>query len=175
MPEEEKRVLRTERGYLPKKRRPRFSRPLRDAYGHLAGWEPLDVERDMVRAMVAAGIPQPQICACLDVSESTLRKHCGHDIATGATMANHKVAESLFWMATEGPIQQRLPAAIFWMKTRGGWKEIQYIEQLRPPSEMSDDELNTAIALARSGRRPRNSGGRVVQLVTDRTRETKSG
>ena len=122
-------------------RRPRFSHPKRDAQGRLAGWEPLDVERDMVRSMVAAGIPRPQICTCLNISETTLRKYCGHDLETGATQANLKVANSLFWMATEGPIQQRLPAAIFWMKTRGGWKEIQYIEQLRPPSEMSDDEL----------------------------------
>lgn len=135
--------------------------------GQYLGWNPTNVERDGVRRMVANGIPTPLVCQIMGIAERTLRKYCQHDLTTAAAEANDKVAGSLFWMATEGPIQQRLPAAIFWLKVRAGWKEVEYIEMLRPPSEMTDDELAKAIQFARqsSGRKSRKVGGRVVSLA----------
>lgn len=138
--------------------------------GKFLGWDPTDIERDAVRSMVGNGIPHAMICDILGISDTTLRRHCGHDLQVGAAEANNKVADSLFWMATDGPVAQRLPAAIFWLKVRAGWREIQYIEQLRPPAEMSDDELASAIKLAKESSRGKGRPrGRVVDLANYRT------
>lgn len=56
--------------------------------------------------------------------------------------ANAKVAEFLFRKATtEGP--QCVTAAIFWMKTRGGWREAPHTHHLSVSriEDMSDEEL----------------------------------
>lgn len=143
--------------------------------GKFAGWDPTEVERELVRSMVGNGIPHTMICEILGIGDTTLRRHCGHDLQVGAAEANNKVASSLFWMATDGPVAQRLPAAIFWLKTRAGWREIQYIEQLRPPAEMSDDELSKAIQLAKESSRGKGRPrGRVVDFAHYRTGTPRS-
>src|SRR5580704_12816489 len=60
----------------------------------------------------------------------TLRKHCSTELDTGATRANSKVADFLFYGICGGTSKPafkderaRVTAAIFWMKTRGGWSE----------------------------------------------------
>jgi hypothetical protein len=60
--------------------------------------------------------------------------------------AGHKVAEFLFRKATtEGP--QCVTAAIFWMKTRSGWRETPQSHEIaiKPASEMTDAELEARI------------------------------
>ena len=54
--------------------------------------------------------------------------HCGTELDTGATRANSKVADFLFYGICGGTgkpafrdERARVTAAIFWMKTRGGW------------------------------------------------------
>ena len=66
----------------------------------------------------------------LGVSKPTLRKHCGSELDTGGTRANSKVADFLFYGICGGTgkpafkdERARVTAAIFWMKTRGGWSE----------------------------------------------------
>jgi hypothetical protein len=95
-----------------------------DAAGHLG--------RDYRRAetMAAYGIPEADIARVLGVSKPTLRKHCGTELDTGATRANSKVADFLFYGICGGTgkpafkdERARVTAAIFWMKTRGGWSE----------------------------------------------------
>ena len=76
----------------------------------------------MVQGMCAAGIPQAQIASACGLSEPTLRKHYRHQLDHGGILANAKVAANLFRMAT-GEGREAVAAAIFWMKTRGGWKE----------------------------------------------------
>ena len=122
-------------------------------------------DREVVRSMSAYGIPQVMICKCLGFSERTLRRNFKRELEVAATEANVVVAQSLFYMATRGPYPQRLPAAIFWLKVRAHWKEINYVEQLRPPSAMSDEELDQAIALAQNAS---SKGGRVVNLAAHR-------
>jgi hypothetical protein len=63
-----------------------------------------------------------EIAKELKISPKTLRKHYREELDTGATKANVKVAESLYRKATgDGP--QSVTAAIFWLKTRAGWKQ----------------------------------------------------
>src|SRR6476646_6668571 len=66
--------------------------------------------------------PEADVGRVLGIDAKTLRKHYRDELDTGAIKATAKVAEFLFRTATtEGP--QCVTAAIFWLKTRGHWKE----------------------------------------------------
>ena len=93
-------------------------------------WTPTDPQRRQAETMAAYGIPEADIARVLGVSKPTLRKHCGTELDTGATRANSKVADFLFYGICGGTgkpafkdERARVTAAIFWMKTRGGWSE----------------------------------------------------
>ena len=77
--------------------------------------------------MAAFGIPEQNIARVVGIDPKTLRKHYRDELDMGQTKATAKVAESLFRKATtDGP--QSVTAAIFWLKTRGGWKETSAVE-----------------------------------------------
>src|SRR6202043_1831130 len=89
-----------------------------------------DAQRGKAETMAAYGIPEADIARVLGVSKPTLRKHCGTELDAGATRANSKVADFLFYGICGGTSKPafkderaRVTAAIFWMKTRGGWSE----------------------------------------------------
>ena len=83
--------------------------------------------RRQVEAMAAFGIPEQNIARVVAIDAKTLRKHYREELDTGQTKATAKVAESLFRKAMgDGP--QSVTAAIFWLKTRGGWKETSTVE-----------------------------------------------
>ena len=88
-------------------------------------WRPTDEQRRIVETMVGFGVPQPAIAAIFGVGEDTLRKRCGAEIELGTFKANAKVAEGLYKRATfqTGEERSNVTAAIFWMKTRAGWRE----------------------------------------------------
>ena len=60
-------------------------------------WTPTDAQRRQAETMAAYGIPEADISRVLGVSKPTLRKHCGSELDTGATRANSKVADFLFY------------------------------------------------------------------------------
>jgi hypothetical protein len=72
--------------------------------------------------MAGYGVPETEIAGVLGVDPKTLRKHYRAELDHGHTKANARVAESLYRKATsDGP--QSVTAAIFWLKTRAGWRE----------------------------------------------------
>ena len=88
-------------------------------------WTPTVAQRRQAETMAAYGIPEAEIARVLGVSKPTLRKHCGTELG-----ANSKVADFLFYGICGGTgkpafkdERARVTAAIFWMKTRGGWSE----------------------------------------------------
>lgn len=81
---------------------------------------PSEKTRQEVSALTAYGIRQEEIAKLLNIAEKTMRKHYKNEIEIGSTIANAKVAESLFSMATKG---KNVAAAIFWAKARMGWSE----------------------------------------------------
>ena len=93
--------------------------------------EPTDQTRKTVEAMSAYGIKQQDIALVLSISKPTLEKHYRLELDTACAKANSKVAESLYNKAT-GSHPQAVTAAIFWMKTRGGWKDTSRIEHTGP-------------------------------------------
>jgi hypothetical protein len=60
-------------------------------------WTPTDAQRRQAETMAAYGIPEADIAHVLGVSKPTFRKHCGIELDTGATRANSKVADFLFY------------------------------------------------------------------------------
>jgi hypothetical protein len=81
---------------------------------------PTDEQRKTVKAMIGYGIVQTDIATVIGIDPKTLRLHYASEIATGAIEANAQVAQSLFKAATKGG---NMTAAIWWTKTRMGWKE----------------------------------------------------
>ena len=79
-------------------------------------------QRRQVEAMAGYGVPEADIARVLGIDPKTLRKHYRDELDTGHIVANANVAESLFRKAT-GDHRQSVTAAIFWLKTRAGWRE----------------------------------------------------
>jgi len=78
--------------------------------------------RRQVEAMAGYGVPEVEIVGVVGVSPKTLRKHYRDELDHGHVKANAKVAENLYRKAT-GEGREAVIAAIFWLKTRAGWKE----------------------------------------------------
>jgi hypothetical protein len=104
--------------------------------------EPDERGRRQVGALAAYGIPEADIARVVGIDPKTLRKHYLDELDTGGIKATAKVAEFLFRKATtEG--HQCVTAAIFWMKTRGGWREAPQTQEIAVSKfdRMSEDEL----------------------------------
>ena len=99
--------------------------------------------RRQVEALAAYGVPETDIARVVGIDPKTLRKHYRDELDLGATKATAKVAEFLFRKATtEGP--QCVTAAIFWMKTRGGWRETPQAHEVAicgDVHDLSDEDL----------------------------------
>jgi len=89
--------------------------------------QPDEPSRRQVQAMAGYGIPEADIACVLEIDPKTLRKHYRGELKTGHIKANARVAENLFRKAT-GEGREAVVAAIFWLKTRAGWKETQVHE-----------------------------------------------
>ena len=85
--------------------------------------EPTDQNRKMVESMSAYGIPQEDISKVIGISVDTLAKYYREELDTATAKANAKVAETLYRQATNVDNPRSATAAIFWLKTRGGWRE----------------------------------------------------
>lgn len=80
---------------------------------------PTDQTRSQVSALASFGVPQDDIAAYIDIDPKTLRKHYRRELDTAETRANAAVAKRLYEQATGDSV----PAAIFWLKARAGWRE----------------------------------------------------
>ena len=109
---------------------------------------PDDFHRRQVEAMAGYGVPEEGISRVLAIDPKTLRKHYREELDTGQFKATAKVAESLFRKAL-GDGAQSVTAAIFWLKTRGGWRETPQEHQVdmavRSLNSVSDEELLAVI------------------------------
>lgn len=86
---------------------------------------PTDKTRAQVEALAAFGIQQPHIAEMIGVHPNTLAKHYGRELEIGLSRANAKVASRLFHWATSADVdgKAQITAAIFWLKTRAGYRE----------------------------------------------------
>ncbi len=90
---------------------------------------PTEDARAQVEAMAGYGVPETDISRVLKIDAKTLRKHYRHELDTAHIRANSAVAQSLFRKAiSDGP--QSVTAAIFWAKTRMGWKDPNSVMEI---------------------------------------------
>lgn len=88
--------------------------------------KPDEEKRTMVKSLSAMGIRYEDIAKKLSISDDTLRKYYKLELDLGRIEANAKMANALFQQGINGSV----PAAIFWLKTRAGWKETQTMEHV---------------------------------------------
>lgn len=77
--------------------------------------------------MIMAGVQQRRIAQVMQIDPKTLRKHFRTEIDFGEDQANATVVANLYRQATKDDFKA-IPAAIFWSKTRLGWREKNEID-----------------------------------------------
>ena len=96
--------------------------------------EPTDETRATVSALVAFGINREDIARYIGISHGTLRKCYREELDLAVIKANQEVGNYLHSLASGRAIQQGAThadcktAAIFWAKTRMGWRETDRAE-----------------------------------------------
>jgi hypothetical protein len=85
--------------------------------------EPTAQLKQQVTMMTGFGIPQDDIAKIIGMSTPTLIKFYSNELDTARAQLNTKVANNLFRQATKDDFKA-IPAAIFWCKTRMGWREV---------------------------------------------------
>jgi hypothetical protein len=94
--------------------------PIKKAGKH----EPTQITRNLVMVGCLNGFTHEQIAGLLDIDPKTLRAHYADELATGKQRMVVKVASNLFSIATQtNDLKAALTASIFFLKTKGGWKE----------------------------------------------------
>jgi hypothetical protein len=97
-------------------------------------FKPTQEQRLMVKSMAAYGVKQEDIGKVVGLrSPKTLRKHFREEITRGSIDAIARVGQTLFQMATSG---KHVVATIFFLKTRGSWREGSIQEA--PPAPIPD-------------------------------------
>ena len=85
---------------------------------------PTDQTRNMIALAAMAGLTQDRAGALIGVGSLTIQRHYRAEWARGTDSANLKVVGNLYRMATAtGNDRTSVAAAIFWVKTRLGWRE----------------------------------------------------
>jgi hypothetical protein len=107
-----------------------------------------DAMRERVRRLAGVGVPQHDIAAIIECDEKTLRKHFSIELNRGVAEANVAAASYLFAKVKEGNVV----AQIFWMKTRGHWREGRAPEDPVPGTEAESHPY--VIILPDNGRDP---------------------
>jgi hypothetical protein len=90
-------------------------------------YKPTEADRNTVRSMIACGFSQEVTASCCGTSgidPKTMRQHFRPEIDTAAAKATATVANVLYQRATMGEAW----AVCFWLKCRGGWREVQTVE-----------------------------------------------
>lgn len=95
-----------------------------------------------VIALARFGIRQDEIAAYIGIDPKTLRKHYRQELDVAMTDTNVKVASSLFKNATE---KNNVQAQMFWMKTKGGWKDTSAVEVSSPDGSMSPKSVDSTL------------------------------
>lgn len=84
---------------------------------------PTDVTRRIVERGAAHGIKQSTIASMLNIDEKTLRDRYREELDEGLSRTLFAIAESLTETALDRNNPKSITAAIFYLKTRGRWRE----------------------------------------------------
>lgn len=106
---------------------------------------PTPEQRAQVKALSAFGIPQPEIARYMRISETILRRRYRDELDDGRIELVAEVAACLARQAKEGSV----PAAIFILKARGGWREKHDIAVTGPNGGPLQTEHRQTVDLSR--------------------------
>lgn len=114
-------------------------------------------KRKLIKNLAVAGIKQNIIAEIVGETMYSIRKNYLKELTLGAHQATANVAMSLYNNALKGNVT----AQIFWLKTRGQWREtievknkISYESTSRDIETASDADLIAAIINADSDEQP---------------------
>lgn len=105
--------------------------------------KPTSRRRGEVSALTSYGVPQDEIARHLGIDAKTLRKHYRDELDCGALRRNQQVAKFLFENATGKTIKDGashsdcVRAAIFWAKTRMGFRESSQLDHTSSDGSMN--------------------------------------
>lgn len=118
--------------------------------------KPTDESRAEVKALASFGLPQDDIAEYVGVSHVTLRKHYASELKLSAINANATVGKYLFSLASGQALQNGAShsecarSAMFWAKTRMGWRETDRLEHSGPNGGAIPVEIKRTIVDPRS-------------------------
>lgn len=82
-------------------------------------FQPTEQQRRQVMTMTGFGIQQHEMARLMGIDAKTLRQYFRHELDTGMTEANVRVAQALYTNATR---HNNTQAQIWWTRARMGWK-----------------------------------------------------
>lgn len=104
---------------------------------------PTEKSRAEVAALYSYGIPQREIASFIGIDTKTLSKHYREELDVAQVKAHAAVGRFLFQSATGATLKEGashsdcVRAAMFWAKTRMGWRETQDINHKSEDGSMS--------------------------------------
>lgn len=105
--------------------------------------KPTEDLRAQVFALSSFGVTQEAIGGFVGISDDTLRKFYSKELSRASIDRNAEVAAFLFRSASGSTINEGasysdcLKAAMFWMKTRGQWRETNIIDNTSSDGSMA--------------------------------------
>lgn len=118
--------------------------------------KPTEESRAEVAALASFGVPQEDVASYIGISHPTLRKHYSDELNLSAIKANATVGKYLFSLASGMALQEGAThgdcktAAMFWAKTRMGWRETNALEMSGPNGGPIETQETSALDAIRS-------------------------
>ena len=109
--------------------------------------EPTDKTRAEVSALCSFGVPQSEIATYIGIDPKTLRLHYRSELDQAHTKANAAVGKFLYQNASGATLKDGashsdcVRAAMFWAKTRMGWRETQHIDHTTAGEAMQPTQV----------------------------------
>ena len=136
--------------------------------------QPPHIPTDKIRAEIIAlrsyGVPIKEVAAYIGIDDKTMYKYYRTELEQSAMKANARVGKFLYEAASGQAMKDGasysdcVRAAMFWAKTRMGWRETQVIDNqssdgsmspAKPAKDLTDEEL--AAELEKLGEKPAHS------------------
>jgi hypothetical protein len=123
--------------------------------------QPTDKTRAEIVALRSYGVPIKEVAAYIGIDDKTLYKYYRDELENSAIKANANVGKFLYQAAsgqaltTGATYSDCVRAAMFWAKTRMGWKETNVQEhtganggaiEIKQTQDLTDSELNEELA-----------------------------
>ena len=112
---------------------------------------PTPESRAQVSALYSYGITQEEIARFLSIDPKTLRLHYRDELDSAHVKANAKVGQFLFQNASGATLKDGashsdcVRAAMFWAKTRMGWRETNQIDHTSSDGSMTPKDHGDAV------------------------------